>query len=210
MEWIDGGRLTAFLAAAVLVAASPGANNLLALSNGATLGLKVSLTGLLGRLAAFTLLIAGVAVGLATLLEASSALFEALRWIGVAYLIYLAVAFWRRPEDRLHAREGAPGRPSAAIRREFLTAITNPKAPLLFAVFVPQFVDPSKPFVPQLVLLSVLYLAIEGSAASIYALVGRGLGAAERAARRPLPLNKAAGVMMGGAAGVLALSPRTG
>ena len=211
-DWLTWTALLAFLAAAGMVAGSPGANNLLALRNGANVGIRLALTGLLGRLAAFTILIALVVIGLSELLTRSAMALEILRWIGVAYLTFLAGQIWREPDAPADA-SATPAFPAAAgqvVRREFLVAITNPKAALLFTVFVPQFIDPAHAFVPQLLTFSALYLAVEGLTATGYSLTGALLRRAQSAARRRFPLNKLTAGMMLGAAGILATASRRG
>lgn len=211
-DWLSWTALFAFLAAAGMVAGSPGANNLLALRNGANVGVRLALTGLLGRLAAFAILIALVVVGLSELLTRSAAALEILRWIGVAYLVFLAWQIWREPDAGAAPAPDAEGGGAAlkVVRREFLVAITNPKAALLFTVFVPQFINPAYAFAPQLLTFSALYLAVEGVTATGYTLTGALLRRAQATARRRLPLNKLTAGMMLGAAGILATASRRG
>jgi len=92
-------QLLLFLPAAALVAASPGANNLLAFANGSRHGFLLAVVALLGRCSAFALLIAMVIGGLGALLEASEATFQAIKWGGVLYLIYLGIQMMRSKGD---------------------------------------------------------------------------------------------------------------
>lgn len=162
-----------FLPAAILVAASPGAGNFLALSNGLRGGLRPAILALLGRCAAFVILIVLVMVGVGALLSASAIAFTILKWAGVAYLIWLGLRAWK--SDALPVAE-APETASFSWRllmvKEFTVAITNPKAILLFTAFLPQFVVPAQPMVPQFMTLGAAYVLIEVLAASGYALVG--------------------------------------
>ena len=197
-------QLALFVPAAVLVALSPGANNLLAFTNATRAGWGAAVRALAGRLAAFALMIAGVSLGLDALLRASETAFQALKWVGVAYLAYLGVRMWRAPV-------AAPPAPAAALaRREMLTALGNPKAYLLFTAFLPQFVEPGAPMAPQLLTLGALYVAIEGCAATLWAAVGAWLGGPALTARRRRLLNRLSGGVMIGAAALLARAERTG
>jgi len=72
------------LPASVLVAATPGANQLLALRNGVRSGTRTAVVASLGRFGAFALMVVAVAIGVGALLATSQAVFEALRWAGVA------------------------------------------------------------------------------------------------------------------------------
>src|SRR3954452_12874585 len=157
-----------FLPPAALVAASPGANNLLAMTNGMRSGLAPGVAVLAGRLAAFSLMILLVAAGLGALLAASEAAFTAIKWAGVAYLIWLCVRLWRSGD--LPAAADAGSAPSRGLAtREFWVGLTNPKAMLLFTAFLPQFADPARALTGQLITLGAIYLAVEFAAASGYA-----------------------------------------
>lgn len=85
------GQLTPFLLAAALVAALPGANNLLSLARGIRAGFWRTVASLTGRFTMFALSIAAAAVGRGALLEASAAAFAVVKWVGVADLAWLGV-----------------------------------------------------------------------------------------------------------------------
>lgn len=199
-----------FLPAALLVAASPGAGNFLALSNGLRSGLVPAITALAGRLAAFTLLVALTVAGLGVVLAASETAFSLLKWGGVAYLAWLGVRLWREPELGLDRSEIPRGSPSRLARREFWVALSNPKAILLFTAFLPQFVDPGAPVEAQLARLGAAYIAIEFVAASGYALMGSRLRRLTLGACGARLVNRASGGMMLLVAGLLATAKRTG
>ena len=199
MTWT---QIAVFVPAALLVALSPGANNLLAFTNATRAGWGPAVRAVAGRLAAFALMIGAVTMGLDVLLRTSEAAFQALKWAGVAYLAYLGVRTWRAPLD-------VPPAPAAALaRREMLTALGNPKAYLLFTAFLPQFVQPGAAMAPQLIVLGALYVAIEGAAASLWAGAGAWLGGPSLTRARRRLLNRVSGGVMIGAAALLARSQR--
>lgn len=202
-------QLIVFLPAAALVAASPGANNLLSLTHGIRAGLWRTVGSLAGRFAAFGLLIAAVAVGLGALLETSAIAFAAVKWIGVAYLIYLGIQLWRtRDLDLGEAPESEAAGVLSLARREFTVALTNPKAMLLFTAFLPQFIRVDQPFVPQLAALGAIYIATEFIAACGYALAGSLVRKVEITPARAVAINRTTGGMMLGAAALLASTKR--
>jgi threonine/homoserine/homoserine lactone efflux protein len=84
-------QILLFLPAAAVVAASPGANNLLAFANGSRHGLLPSVIALFERCLAFAFMIAIVIAGLGALLEASETAFYVIKWAGVVYLVYLGL-----------------------------------------------------------------------------------------------------------------------
>lgn len=119
----------------------------------------------------------------------------------------MLVAGLRSPGPDGVSDDAAPVSPRALVRREFLTAITNPKAVLVFTAFVPQFVDPARGPVPlQLAVLGALYLAAELVAGTVYVLGGTVLRAARIGARARRRLDCGTGAVLVGMAGVLATS----
>lgn len=194
------------LPAALLVALSPGANNLLALSNGLRSGARAAVAGLVGRFGGLLVLLTLAVAGLGALLTASRLVFELVRWAGVAYLVFLGVKMIIRPGEHVSADEAEPRRWKGLARREFLVFTTNPKAMLIFTAFLPAFVDPSQPVWSQLILLGALYALTELVAASAYALVGSGLSALNLSSRAHRRMQRGSGGLMLGAVGLLGLT----
>ncbi|MBA3324989.1 MAG: LysE family translocator, partial [Rhodobacteraceae bacterium] len=190
---------------AALVAVSPGANNLLAFVNGAQAGLRQAGRALDGRLAAFAIMVVLAALGLGALLERSAFAFGLLKWAGVAYLIGLGLRYWTAP-PALGAAEPPPV--ARLARREFLTALANPKAYLLFTVFLPQFVVPGGGFVLQLLELGAIYVAVEGVAAMLWAGAGAGVGGRLGTPAWQVWMGRLCGGLMLGAAAALARAER--
>ncbi|RWJ43160.1 LysE family translocator [Mesorhizobium sp.] len=206
-------QLLLFLPAAAIVAASPGANNLLAFANGSRQGFLPAVMALLGRCIAFALLIAMVIVGLGALLEASELAFQVIKWAGVLYLAYLGVKLMIGRDD-LHngsVSRASSGGVYALARWEFVVAMTNPKAVLLITAFVPQFIvlGAGSSFTVQLIVLGAIYIAVEFVAAMGWALAGSIIRSLQPSAKRLLLLNRMTGAIMLGAAGMLATARRT-
>ncbi|MEO0624560.1 MAG: LysE family translocator [Pseudomonadota bacterium] len=197
--------LPVFIPAAFIVAMSPGASNLLAFVNGTQAGLGRAVAALIGRLAAFFLMVLAVAAGLGAVLETSEIAFTLIKWAGIAYLLYLGWQAWTAPVPE--APPPAPPR-RHLMRREFTTALTNPKAMLLFTAFLPQFVAPETSASAQLLVLGTVYLAVEFTAASLYAATGALLGARALSQARRRLMNRISALAMVGAAGLLARAER--
>ncbi|MEU5694299.1 LysE family translocator [Actinosynnema sp. NPDC020468] len=195
-------ELGVFFGAAVLVALTPGANNLLGMHHAVHRGLRTAVTALLGRLAAFALMVAAVVVGLGPLLAASTVALTVLKWCGVAYLAYLGLRVLLDRGDRPEReRAGSP------TRKEFLTAVTNPKALLIFTAFLPQFVDQHEADPAwRLAVLGVVYLAAEALAGTTYTLLGAAIRKADLGRRARRKLDRATGAVLLGMAGLLATS----
>lgn len=199
-------QILLFLPAAAVVAASPGANNLLAFSNGSRQGLRPSTIALFGRCLAFAIMIAMVIVGLGALLEVSELAFQIVKWAGVVYLAYLGVKMMIGRDQGAAGGTPVVQGAYALARREFL----NPKAVLLFTAFVPQFITRGgeSSFTVQLIVLGALYIAVEFVAAMGWALAGSIIRSLQPSAKRMLLLNRMRGALMLGAAGMLATTRR--
>lgn len=202
-----------FFPLAVGIALTPGPNNFCALNHGLREGVVAALVGTTGRVAAFAIFLSVSALGLGAMLLASEAAFNALKWLGAAYLFWLGVQAWRsRDLGGLHTGEAGastpPRRWRELMRQEFLLGISNPKAMLLFAAIFPQFIDPAQPALAQFATLGATYLLAEYVSSLAYGLGGRQirrLVTSPQAARR---LNRATGGVFIGASGLLLAAHR--
>jgi threonine/homoserine/homoserine lactone efflux protein len=140
---IDLTILPLFFATAVILALSPGPDNLFVLAqaarNGRMAGIYVTLglcTGLVGHTVA-------VAFGLAAIVRASSLAFTILKLMGAGYLLYLA---WQAFRAGASVRKDEPVSElsmTTLYRRGIVMNLTNPKVSLFFLAFLPQFANPS-------------------------------------------------------------------
>ena len=94
-----------------------------------------------------------IAVGLGWILKTSAEIFDYLRWIGAAYLVWLGIQAWRHAGAT--AERGARPRGHVHAWRGFIVAITNPKTIAFFTAFLPQFIDPTLPVERQLLVMCV-------------------------------------------------------
>jgi threonine/homoserine/homoserine lactone efflux protein len=197
-----------FVAAAVLLCLSPGANNLMALTNGLRYGVVASLVAVGGRLAAFAVMIAIAAVGLGAVLAASELAFQVVKWAGVAYLVYLGIRALRAPAaTALGSAVAVKAQSLAALaRKEFLVAIGNPKAILIFTAVFPQFLVAAEPALPQFAVMGATFLVTEIFAALAYVISGRCFAPLLR--ERASWINRISGGLLLTAAGLLASASR--
>jgi homoserine/homoserine lactone efflux protein len=115
--------------------------------------------------------------GMTQLLSTMGFWFEWLRWIGVAYLIYLGVAQWRAEPVDLTRTRAQPKSARSIYTRAFLVSGTNPKTLLFYGAFFPQFVSMDHPVGPQLAVLSVTCFLISVAVDAGWVLVaGRARG----------------------------------
>ncbi|MDO6413871.1 LysE family translocator [Sphingomonas sp. BIUV-7] len=167
-----------FVVAVVLLSGTPGPNMLHILSRSVEMGMKRSVAAMAGCLTAVVTVLAASAAGLATLLLAVPGAFTVLRYAGMAYLIFLGIKAWRSEVAPLDV-ESAPLRPSvsaaAIFRGGFAIGISNPKLILFAAAFLPQFVTPAAPQVPQFAILVATFAVVESFWYAVYAFGGRSL-----------------------------------
>ncbi len=143
---------TAFLLITVVLFLTPGPIVTLIIATGARQGTRAALLTVAGSSVGNAVLLAAIAFGLTWILKASSEVFDLLRWIGAAYLVWLGIQAWR------HAGAAAEAIPPAAhvhAWRGFIVAITNPKTIAFFTAFLPQFIDPALPVDRQLLVMCV-------------------------------------------------------
>ena len=140
-----------------------------AITGKASQGLRATFGVCIGYMVHSTL----VACGLAAIIAASPALFAALRWEGVAYLLYLAVQLLRAAAASTHASTTAP-RSSHPLRRGFLTSLLNPKGMMIYFAVLPQFMDTQHSAAMQAVLLSAIFISLCGV---VYAVLSIALAA---------------------------------
>ena len=150
------------LLAAIGLSLSPGPNGLLALTHGALHGRRKALYTIFGGAFGFVAVIALSMFGIGALLKASLAWLTVLKWIGGAYLVWLGIQIWRSPAIGIDV--GGAVKPRAGwslFRQGALSALTNPKALLFFAAFLPQFIDPARSLVVQFVVMAGTFALIE-------------------------------------------------
>ena len=152
----------------------PGPIVTLVIATAATRGTRAALITVIGTTLGTAVMLLCIALGLNWVLKTSAEVFEVLRWIGAAYLIWLGIQSWRTAG---RAAEAAPPRHRVHISRGFLVAITNPKTIAFFTAFLPQFVDPALPVGWQLFVMCTVSLALAALTDAAWA-VAAGLGRA--------------------------------
>ena len=168
--------LMLFIVTSFVAIATPGPTVLLALSNGARFGTRVAWFGMLGAMLSDLILIGSVSIGLGAVLAASKVAFEVLKWIGVAYLLYLGIQLLRtKPHSKPDVTQELSTGTSQSHRlflKCLLVALTNPKGYLFFSAILPQFVNPQAPQLPQYILLALTFTLIDGLVMLAYASSG--------------------------------------
>ena len=152
--------LLLFFSSSILLALAPGPDNLFVMVQAAQRGRVAGLAVTFGLCTGLLVHTTAVAFGLAAVFTASALAFNLLKYVGAAYLLWLAWGAVRAGgEDGGESR--AVDLPFARLyRRGIIMNVTNPKVSIFFLAFLPQFADPVYgPLVPQIVLLGALFIA---------------------------------------------------
>lgn len=201
---------TEFWLTTLVVVATPGTGALFtiaaALTRGARAGILASVACTLGTLPH----VLAAITGLAALLHTSAVAFGVVKYLGVAYLLYLAYRTWHDRSELTVDDDTAPQSARKVVVTGVLVNLLNPKLTIFFFAFLPQFVDPrsANPTL-DLVFLGVLYAAM-----GLVVKAGVGLAAgslSERMLRKPRALvwiNRVSGTILIGLGLRLAASPR--
>jgi threonine/homoserine/homoserine lactone efflux protein len=199
----------AFAIAAVVLAIAPGPGIAYVVGRTVAGGRSEGLASCLGTGIGGMLHVLAAAVGLSLVVAQSAAAFNLVKYLGAAYLAYLGIRLLLRKDQALTIEPVA----SQGVRRALFEGIVvealNVKTALFFLAFLPQFVSPSEPLVPQLALLGSICVALNTLVDVIAVFTADRLlkSGAARAARARL-LTRVSGVTMLGLGAYLALARR--
>jgi homoserine/homoserine lactone efflux protein len=172
MTWASFG---AFVVAMTALCVVPGPAVMLVLSQALRHGAAKAVWSILGITAAGTAWFVMSATGIGAILLASYELFFAIKWIGVAYLFWLGVAtFFRSSGFALPGPASSSDDPARLFWGGFVLQMANPNVLLFFTAFLPQFIAPKQPLLPQIAILALATAIIELAVQLAYAfLAGR-------------------------------------
>jgi homoserine/homoserine lactone efflux protein len=145
----------AFFAAAWAISLSPGPGAVAAMGSGLSHGFVRGYFTTFGLVMGIVTQVIVVGAGLGALIAASATAFGVLKWLGVAYLIYLGVQQWRSPVSALSARRDSTQVPRRLlVLRGWMMNAVNPKGTVFMLAVVPQFVNPQAALLPQYVVVA--------------------------------------------------------
>ena len=206
---VDPLTLLAFIPAGLALNLTPGADMMFCLGQGLKSGRRAAMAANFGIALGGMIHTLLAALGLGALVAAHPTAFEAIRWLGVGYLLWLAVS-------ALRARPGAfaPSGKSFPTGKIFLQALMvnlmNPKVILFILAFLPQFVDPSRPILPQFMTLGMVFslggLIVNGAVGLFAGSIGQQVA---RSASLSKWLARISATIFGALALRLALMPRS-
>ncbi len=174
-----------YLTVIVAVIVPPGPTAMLCMAHGARYGAWRSAATVAGGICAALCLMLVSALGLGAAIAASPQVFQALQWAGAAYLVCLGVVTWRSPAHdplRFSATGDTVGQPAIAAQLQkplaqhftagFAVGVSNPKDLLFFGALFPQFLETQRGVLPQLGILGLSWVLVEGLVMSAYAAFG--------------------------------------
>lgn len=179
---------------------TPGPSHLLMLSTSATNGFRRALATAAGDLSANALQMLLAGFGLAAVLATSRYGFAAIKWGGVAYLIWIGVrTFLRSFQPQVEGARLMRTSLKTLWLRGFITSASNPKAVVFFAALFPQFINPDARLLPQILILGVTYIVIDGAFLAAYGKGASALAETLKGRKRGL-IDRCAGIGLIGAA----------
>lgn len=137
----DAHRLLLFLAAALLLAITPGPGIFYVLARSLAGGKREGILSSLGTFVGGLFHVFAAALGLSAILAASAVAFHTVKYAGAAYLVWLGIRMIRTRNAEMTVEAASPS--ERAFRQGILTEVLNPKTALFFLSFIPQFVAPA-------------------------------------------------------------------
>ena len=205
---VDWLTLLAFIPAGLALNLTPGADMMFCLGQGLKSGRRAAMAANFGIATGGMIHTLLAALGLGALVAAHPAAFEAIRWLGVGYLLWLAVGALRSSPFAAEVRV-TPTSASRAFWQGLMVNLLNPKVILFILSFLPQFVDPTRAILPQFLTLGVVFsiggLIVNGAVGMFAGSIGQRVA---RSAGLSKWLSRISATIFGALALRLALMPR--
>lgn len=201
----------AFIGASFAISVSPGAGAVQSMATGLTHGLRRGWWSVAGLQIGLMTQLAVVAVGLGAAVAGSLLAFTVIKWVGVVYLVYLAIRQWRITAQDLSTQvqvEVNGGR-LALLGRGLLVNMTNPKGLVFLLAVLPQFVVPTQPLLPQYLAIGVTMTVVDVLVMGAYTGLAARLLRVLRTPRQQKVLNRTLSGMFAAAAVGLSLVRRS-
>lgn len=160
----------AFVVATAIMIALPGPSVLLTVAHSISFGWQRALSTVAGSTMGIAVQLVVAAIGLTSLLNVVTDLFEWLRWAGAAYLVYMGIRLWLSAGKPLEFETSSLSKTNLFVQGLIIT-ILNPKSLIFIAAFLPQFIDAGRPLGVQFTFIVPTFLVITFTVTSIWALV---------------------------------------
>ncbi len=150
-----------YLVTTIVLSVTPGPGVFSSVASGLDHGFRRGIWNGVGMQVANLILAALVSFGLGAILLASETAFAVVKWLGVAYLVYLGIVTWRAEPQAFAQQTDTTRTPREIFLRGFLVSITNPKGIIFFAAILPQFIDIARPQLPQYAILTATTFVVD-------------------------------------------------
>ncbi|EHU2376223.1 threonine transporter RhtB [Acinetobacter baumannii] len=152
----------AYMLACWVISISPGAGAIASMSSGLNYGFRHGYWNAIGLQIALLIQIMIVAAGVGVLFATTPLAFQAVKWFGVAYLLYLAYLQWTAPVKDIEIQHEKKDKSVPALLfNGFVVNISNPKAIVFLLAVLPQFIDLSKPQWIQYLIMAATMVTID-------------------------------------------------
>ena len=200
----------AFFAAAWAISISPGAGAVAAMSSGLNHGFARGYFMTFGLVMGIWTQVLVVGLGLGALIAASSLGFAIVKWLGVAYLVWLGIKQWRAPAVPMVAETGealvVPRR--TLVLRGWMVNAVNPKGTVFLLAVVPQFLELAQPLAPQYAVIAATLGFTDLVVMAGYTALASKVLRLLKSPRQIKVLNRSFGSLFVAAGGLLALFKR--
>jgi len=195
---MNPGAVAGFLLAVLPLVATPGASLTLLVQRVTTGGRRQYVPVVLGTVTGLYVHATLAAFGLSALVMRSSQVFALVRLCGAAYLLLLGITLWRSTSTATATATATPSRRRPTYVQALLGNVLNPKAASIYLTLTPQFVDPHRALLPQILILATAQAALMAVWLLAWTLLlGRAARAAASARLRARLTRIAAAVMVG-------------
>lgn len=194
----------AYVVTAIVFSLAPGSGTVNSISNGLSYGTRRSLAAIVGLQIGLAFHIVLVGAGIGALVAQSAMAFTVIKWVGAAYLVWLGIQKWRDRSGLVTAEENSQLTAMTLMRKAILINLTNPKSIVFLVALFPQFIDPTKDQVTQLLVLGVTTVFIDAVVMLGYTSLAAQMGRFIRSDRVMGRVNKVFGSMFMGCGALLA------
>lgn len=167
--------LLSFALACFVIVIVPGPTVTVIIANSLKYGTRAGLLNVAGTQFGLVTMIAVLAFGLSAIVASLGSVFDIVRLLGAAYLVWLGVKLWRS-DGRLGDPAATAKRPRSFFAQGFFVIWSNPKALLFFGAFIPQFIDPAGNAAFQTVLYGAIFMLVGMIFDGLYAIAAGGAG----------------------------------
>lgn len=173
----DSNALLLFVGAGLLLNITPGPDVLYIVGRSLGQGRVAGIVSALGISAGCLVHVAAAALGLSTLMVAVPMAYDAVRFGGAAYLVWLGIRAWRARSGAPATRELEPTTLGRIFRQGMITNVLNPKVAVFFLAFLPQFTDARRGSLPvQFIFLGSIFVVNGTVVCLAYAIAASWLG----------------------------------